>query len=132
VHTNHFRSQQVTDDLSIAAAPSSPVRLARLQTLVMESSTPVTVDVLAAAFADHANYPRSVCYHPDSRQATEEQETTAASVVMDLGARRLRIADGNPCVVPYRTVEYEHVLGGGATHVERASAATAAAVSGGA
>ena len=56
--------------------------------------------------SDHADWPWSICTHPDERQPKLDQAATVASVVMDLGERRLWLADGQPCRTPYRELDY--------------------------
>jgi hypothetical protein len=39
-----------------------------------------------------------------------DQGATVASVLMDLDARRVLVADGHPCTVPYRELELGDLL----------------------
>ena len=39
-----------------------------------------------------------------------DQGATVASVLMDLGTRQMYLADGNPCSVPYRRLDYGEFL----------------------
>jgi len=61
---------------------------------------------LTAMLSDHADWPRSICAHPDEHQPKLDQTATVASVVMDLGERRLWLADGQPCQTQYRELDY--------------------------
>ena len=98
LHTNHFISRGQHTDLSLWAMPSSAVRLQRLQA----ARTPKPdIEDFRALLADHADYPHSVCHHPDPGDHPREQGATIASVLMDLTARQLWLAAGNPCQVPY-------------------------------
>lgn len=56
--------------------------------------------------ADHANFPSGVCCHPDPRLGRLEQGATVASVLMDLDERTMWVADGHPCTVAYRHLDY--------------------------
>ena len=58
-----------------------------------------------ALLADHADYPNSICAHPDPADHPREQGATIASVLMDLNARHLWLAAGHPCRVPYQRVD---------------------------
>jgi isopenicillin-N N-acyltransferase like protein len=104
LHTNHFLSPGLSpaQDLSLWAMPSSAVRLQRLRTATPD---PATLDDFRALLADHADYPHSICSHPDPNEHPLEQGATIASVLMDLKARRLWLAPGNPCQVPYSELD---------------------------
>jgi isopenicillin-N N-acyltransferase-like protein len=101
LHTNHFlaprtgRDLQV--DLSLWSMPTSAVRLQRLRA----ATSTRTLDDFRALLADHADHPHSVCAHPDPADHPRVQAATIASVLMDLTARQLWLAAGNPCQVPY-------------------------------
>ncbi len=103
LHTNHFLAPRIgldpqapQIDLSLWAMPTSAVRLQRLRA----ARTAKTLDDFRALLADHADYPHSVCAHPDPADHPAEQSATIASVLMDLTARRLWLAAGHPCQVP--------------------------------
>ena len=64
-------------------------------------TTAWALDNLRALLADHADYPHSICAHPDPADHPCEQGATIASVLMDLNARHLWLAAGNTCQVPY-------------------------------
>jgi isopenicillin-N N-acyltransferase like protein len=104
LHTNHFLTPGLSpaQDLSLWAMPSSAVRLQRLRTATPD---PATLDDFRVLLADHADYPHSICCHPDPDEHPLEQGATIASVLMDLNARRLWLAPGNPCQVPYSELD---------------------------
>ena len=111
LHTNHFRSPAFDGkDVSLWAMPDSPFRLERLQTLVRDAGPGVSLETFQVALADHASYPLGICCHPDERLDLHEQGATVASVVMDLDARTLWLADGHPCSTPYRELDYGEFL----------------------
>ncbi|HVM21083.1 MAG TPA: C45 family peptidase [Egibacteraceae bacterium] len=113
LHTNHFVSPRFDRvDVSTWAMPDSPIRLQRLRALLADHDGLIGVDVLSDWLADHANHPAGVCCHPDTALPEVEQDATVVSVVMDLDAGRLWIADGHPCDTPYRTVDLHDVFGG--------------------
>jgi len=104
LHTNHFQARIHDTDLSLWAMPSSQVRLQRLRAAVPaagQASNPRTLDDFRIALADHADYPHSICAHPDPARHPAEQGRTIASLLMDLTAGELRLAAGNPCQVAY-------------------------------
>jgi isopenicillin-N N-acyltransferase like protein len=103
LHTNHFLSPHLHPvDVSLWAMPSSAVRLQRLRA---GAQAPATLDDFRALLADHADYPHSICSHPDPADHPLEQGATIASVLMDTGARRVWLAAGNPCQAPYRELD---------------------------
>ena len=105
LHTNHFLAPRTAPDhpvdLSLWAMPSSAVRLQRLQA----ATSTETLDGFRTLLADHADYPNSICAHPDPADHPREQGATIASVLMDLTARRLWLAAGHPCQVPYEPLD---------------------------
>jgi isopenicillin-N N-acyltransferase-like protein len=103
LHTNHFLSPRLHPvDVSLWAMPSSAVRLQRLRA---GAAGAATLDDFRALLADHADYPHSICSHPDPADHPLEQGATIASVLMDLTARRLWLAAGNPCQAAYRELD---------------------------
>ena len=103
VHTNHFLSPRLHPvDVSLWAMPDSAVRLQRLQA---GASGSATLGDLRVLLADHADYPHSICSHPDPREHPLEQGATIASILMDLNARRLWLAAGHPCQAPYQELD---------------------------
>ncbi len=111
LHTNHFLSARFDGkDVSVWAMPDSPLRLQRLRAGLASSGRPPSQDTLRTLLADHANYPSGLCCHPDPRMDPYDQGATVASVLMDLGARQMHVAAGNPCVTPYRRLDYDGFL----------------------
>jgi isopenicillin-N N-acyltransferase-like protein len=107
-HTNHFCTRVFAPrDAGTDLMPSSPLRLERVSTLV---GSPAGSAEIRAALADHENFPNAVCCHPDPQEAESERDVTAVSLIMDLDARRLELADGNPCTTPYRELDYADLL----------------------
>src|SRR6266576_847905 len=100
-HTNHFLADIHPADLALWAMPSSAVRLQRLRA----AGTARTLDDFGAVLADHADYPHSICAHADPADHPCEQGATIASVLMDLAARRIWLAAGNPCQVPFEQLD---------------------------
>jgi isopenicillin-N N-acyltransferase like protein len=103
LHTNHFLSPRLHPaDLSLWAMPDSAIRLQRL---LAGARTPAALDDFRVLLADHADYPHGICAHPDPDEHPLERGATIASVLMDLNARRLWLAAGNPCQAPYRELD---------------------------
>jgi isopenicillin-N N-acyltransferase-like protein len=112
LHTNHFLALSPgLKDVSLWAMPDSPFRLERLRAAVAAALPEgLTLETFGAMLADHANYPSGVCCHPDTRMRPADQGATVASVLMDLDARCLWLADGHPCSTPYRRLDYAGFL----------------------
>jgi isopenicillin-N N-acyltransferase-like protein len=107
LHTNHFLapSTAASDpgpaDLALWAMPSSVIRLQRLRA----GGTARSLDDFGVLLADHADYPHGICAHPDPAAHPCEQSATIASLLMDLTARRIWLAAGNPCQIPYEQLD---------------------------
>jgi isopenicillin-N N-acyltransferase-like protein len=103
LHTNHFLAPRIDPvDLSLWAMPDSAVRLQRLRAA---AETAKTLDDFRVVLADHADYPNSICAHPDPADHPREQGATIVSVLMDLNARHLWLAAGHPCQVRYERLD---------------------------
>ena len=110
-HTNHFLSPSYDGkDVSLWVMPDSPFRLERIHSRVAAAGGGLTIETFQSALADHANHPSGVCCHPDTRDPVLDQGATVASILMDLDARRMWLADGQPCSHPYRMLEYADFL----------------------
>jgi isopenicillin-N N-acyltransferase-like protein len=111
LHTNHYRSQAFDrKDVGRWVMPDSPFRLERLRSAVAAERGSLSLETFRRVLADHANYPSGVCCHPDARMDVHDQGATVASVLMDLDERRVWLADGHPCTVPYRELELGSLL----------------------
>ena len=111
LHTNHFRSPRFTgSDVGLWVMPDSPFRLERLSSRI-GGEPALSLDTFRAALADHVNYPSGVCCHPDVRSPLLDQGATVASILMDLDAKTMWVADGHPCTSPYRELAYADFLG---------------------
>jgi isopenicillin-N N-acyltransferase-like protein len=108
LHTNHFRNPGFDlRDVSMTVMPDSPFRLARLEQIVAGTDGPLDAEFWQATLGDHAMFPHAVCCHPDPRAGQPvEQDSTVAAVIMDVGARRLWLASGNPCNSPFEPLDY--------------------------
>jgi isopenicillin-N N-acyltransferase-like protein len=110
LHTNHFLAEGAAgSDVGLWVMPDSPFRLQRLAEQVGRAPK-VGIEDFRSALADHANHPSGICCHPDTRWPVLEQGETVASVLMDLDARTMWLADGRPCTVPYRALDYATFL----------------------
>lgn len=111
LHTNHFLSPAFDrKDVSLWVMPDSPFRLERLGTAVAGARDGLSLDAFGGFLGDHANFPSGICCHPDARMEQHDQGATVASVLMDLDERRVLVADGHPCTVPYRELDLGDLL----------------------
>lgn len=84
------------------SSPSSDARQLRMDQL-LRTKTRFNPDDLAAIFADHDNYPLSVCRH----HHPSETIVTTACYIADVDAGTLRFCRGNPCTAPWVTVGFD-------------------------
>jgi isopenicillin-N N-acyltransferase-like protein len=111
LHTNHFLSGAFDGkDVGLWVGPDSPFRLERAKAAVEAAGVPLSPETFMGCLGDHANFPSSVCCHPDERAHPGDQGTTAFSIVMELDTRRIWLADGQPCSTPYRELDYSGFL----------------------
>jgi isopenicillin-N N-acyltransferase-like protein len=113
VHTNHFTSAAPPPhDLSPWMEENSESRLEAMCAALQPQIGALDPVKLEEAFAQHLDHHSGVCVHEDEDLEPDRREATIASVVMDLGSRQMWIADGNPCSVSYRGLDYGHFLHG--------------------
>ncbi len=94
-HTNHFLEPPPAGrDVGLEESSSTVERLEIIRTLP-----------LLEALRSHAGHPKGVCRHVDESEPWEERTATLASVIMDLEAKRLHVAAGQPCRTPHVEVE---------------------------
>lgn len=103
VHTNHYldTNMQVIEyepDELIATR----VRYFRANRLLRENNQH-TIKSIQAIQRDHINFPNSICNHAEDDMDPLDREKTINSMVIDLSARAMHIAWGNPCANPYHT-----------------------------
>ena len=103
VHTNHYLSQSMKD---IEDEPeeliSSRVRYFRANRLLRQNSKH-TIKTMQGIQRDHVNLPNSICNHNIAGIDPLDREKTINALVIDLTAREMHIAWGNPCQNSYHT-----------------------------
>ena len=102
VHTNHFLDP---DQLGVVEPeserrPHSYARQRRMRDL-LEACAPVAIGDLELAFRDHESFPDGICRHESPLDPPAERCATVISAIMDLDARSLQVADGQPCERQY-------------------------------
>lgn len=107
IHTNFYQDPQMQ---AIEDEPDELVgtrvryfRALRLLTSMQKHS----INSIQAILRDHINFPNSICNHAEHDLDPLDREKTINSLVMDLTARALHIAWGNPCENNYHTFHLE-------------------------
>ena len=102
-HTNHyldFAMQAIEDEPDELI--SSRVRYFRALRLLKKASTH-SIKSLQAIQRDHINHPDSICNHAVDYPDLLDRQKTINALVIDLTARVMHLAWGNPCQNPYHT-----------------------------
>jgi isopenicillin-N N-acyltransferase-like protein len=103
VHTNHYLSRKMQEiENDPEELISSRIRYFRALRLLNKSDKH-TIKSLQAIQRDHVNYPNSICKHDLGVDAPLDREKTINALVIDLTAREMHIAWGNPCKNSYHT-----------------------------
>jgi len=103
VHTNHYLSenmQQVEREPEDLVA--SRVRYYRALRLIKRIEQH-SIKTLQTIQRDHVNFSNSICNHSIDASNPLDREKTVNAMVIDLTAREMHIAWGNPCENPYHT-----------------------------
>ncbi len=103
VHTNHYLDSNMQNiEYEPDELVSTRVRYFRANRLLRESDDH-TIKSVQALLRDHINFPNSICNHAEDDMDPLDREKTVNSMVIDLCARAMHIAWGNPCANPYHT-----------------------------
>ena len=106
-HTNHYLDPSMqTVEYEADELISTRVRYFRTSRLLHQIGQH-TIKTLQAIQRDHVNFPSSICNHIDEETDPLDREKTINSIVIDLTARTIHIAWGNPCQNPYHTFHLE-------------------------
>lgn len=107
VHTNFYLDPQMQ---AIEDEPDelvgTRVRYYRALRLLLSTSKH-SIKTLQMIQRDHINYPNSICNHAIHDLDPLDREKTINALVIDLTARAMHIAWGNPCANSYRTFHLE-------------------------
>jgi isopenicillin-N N-acyltransferase like protein len=103
VHTNHYLDydmQQIEDETDELVA----TRVRYFRTLRLIKRTPLhSLKTLQVIQRDHVNYPNSICNHSTDEIIPIECEKTINAMIIDLTAKTMHIAWGNPCTNQYHS-----------------------------
>ena len=100
-HSNHFVDPRHGPSQMERISPSTLFRSARLSRLLHSHAGRIDNKAIKAALADHTGFPHGLCRHSDSTQPAVRQTMTLASVILDLNARTMWLAEGTPCDTDY-------------------------------
>jgi isopenicillin-N N-acyltransferase-like protein len=106
-HTNHYldqRMQEIEDEPDELVC--TRVRYFRAMRLVRQTKLH-TANTIQTILRDHVNYPDSICNHAIEDIDPLDREKTITSLVMDLTARQMHVAWGNPCQNAYSTFQMD-------------------------
>jgi isopenicillin-N N-acyltransferase-like protein len=106
-HTNHYlhESMRLIEDEPDELIDTR-VRYFRAIRM-LKSTNKHSIKTLQMIQRDHLNYPNSICNHADQDVFPLDREKTINSLVIDLTARVMYLAWGNPCDNPYHTYHLE-------------------------
>jgi isopenicillin-N N-acyltransferase like protein len=103
VHTNHYLDYNMQE---VESEPDELVatRIRYFRALRMLKRTQRhTLKTLQAIQRDHTNYPNSICNHSTEDIDPLEREKTVNALIIDLTAKAMHFAWGNPCNSQYHT-----------------------------
>lgn len=104
-HTNHFIAPEAArHQASLAPSLSTYPRLERIEALAGAHGGRYSPEDLQHMLSDESDGFLSICRRPDPAVTAEACMETVASVVMDLGARVMRIAPDVPSMSRYEAV----------------------------
>ncbi|HSQ39428.1 MAG TPA: C45 family peptidase [Anaerolineales bacterium] len=103
VHTNHYLNETMkTIEKDPEEMISSRVRYFRALRLVKQEESH-TIKTLQSIQRDHVNFSNSICNHAIDIKDPLDREKTINSLIIDLTAREMHLAWGNPCKNAYHT-----------------------------
>jgi isopenicillin-N N-acyltransferase-like protein len=103
VHTNHYLDPLMqTIENNPDELIGTRVRYFRAMRLLRQTSTH-SVKSLQGIQRDHINFPNSICNHVEEDDFPLDREKTINALVIDLTARVMHLAWGNPCENTYHT-----------------------------
>ena len=102
-HTNYYvdpRMSTIEDEPDELVAKR--IRYYRAVRLLAET-TQHSIKSLQAIQRDHINFPHAICNHDENVERPADREKTICALIIDLTARAMHIAWGNPCENVYHT-----------------------------
>lgn len=108
VHTNHILTGRLKDKdayVKISQNVETLTRFRRAQKLLrntLREKGRIGVEDVKRILADHANYPDSICRHPNEEYPVETRFKTLAAIIAKQGEDKMLINSGNPCLNTYK------------------------------
>lgn len=84
------------------------MRANTVRRLFLKERGHITIDTFKRVLRDHTNAPASACIHADNPVPTGSH--TLCSLIIDLTAKTMEIAKGNPCQSEYFSIDLSDVL----------------------
>jgi isopenicillin-N N-acyltransferase-like protein len=108
-HANHCVSPELfMHDSNAREYPETLARGERAQSLANKQK--IDEHFFLSILADHATSPGSICLHVEPDIPLVENHESIASIIFDLTAGTVKIAEGPPCENPYRRLSLEDCL----------------------
>jgi isopenicillin-N N-acyltransferase-like protein len=104
VHANHYESVRLRRcDTGLVTSMSTLARAARARRLLSAAAArkDISRDTMRTILTDHTYGTYAICRHVESAEPPLQQTATRASLIMDLSARTLYLAAGQPCCEEY-------------------------------
>lgn len=110
VHTNHFRSLRLPSpgvrETSKRKWPDTFIRCGIAEKKLRACGEKVDAEDMKRIFADHGDYPTSICHHEDPRDPEANRVCTVCSIIMNLNKRQMHLCPGQPCEQPYQVYQF--------------------------
>jgi len=106
-HSNHFLAllnRKDMADILKSLYPDTLFRYQRARQILEKDRGKIDVASFKRVFSDHFSHPTSICRHPDPALTGIKGWITLYSIIMDLSAGSLYVAEGPPCQTDY----YQH------------------------
>ncbi len=100
-HTNHCKHPALQAiNPQFTELIQSHSRQCRIDELLANDGTPLTIETIQAALSDHRDHPRSICRHASNDPDTGFWQTVF-SIIIDPDNREMHITRGTPCDHPW-------------------------------
>jgi isopenicillin-N N-acyltransferase like protein len=98
-HANHYEEPEMKHlELWLEWLPDTLVRSGRMTQILKSQYGQIDLEVAKEIMRDHANYPNSICRHPDSHTGVY---STLSALIYRPEDRLMLVSDGCPCCSPY-------------------------------
>jgi isopenicillin-N N-acyltransferase-like protein len=104
IHTNHYCDAKLAEkDVGRLQMTDTTTRFDRACRLI-NGRKDWNPEHLSKLFADHDNYPGSICRHVNESNPQYLHTMTVASCIIDLAARKMLVSHGQPCQAGYQEI----------------------------